>query len=164
MQGLCNKEDVKLACTDIATWDGSARDGFYQSILQDSHFRDLYFKAIDVPADICPDAEIQAFFSVPSVSGEFIHNINRIEGKIFWGDQEESVTLSFSDTEHAYVGTIERINLKPYFDEHPTANGSAIIEAHLFWYNLSVGSEQNDLKYVTDNVTDMKVSIQYVRK
>jgi hypothetical protein len=164
MQGLCNKEDVKQACTDVMTWDGSAKDGFYQSVLQDSHFRDLYFKTLDVPLDICPDAEIQAFFRVTSVSGEFIHNVNRIEGKIVWGDQEEKVVLDFSDTEHAYIGSIEHINLNPYFDEHPTTDGSAMIDVQFFWYNLSVGSEQNDLKYVTDNVIDMNVQVQYVRK
>lgn len=163
LQGLCHKEDIKQACTEVVSWDGSAKDGFYQSVLQDSHFRDLYFKTQDVPVDICPDAEIQAFFRVTSVSGEFIHNVNRIEGKIVWGDQDEKVVLEFSDTEHAYIGTIEHINLKPYFDEHTTADGAAVIEVRFFWYNLSIGSEQNDLKYVTDNVTAMNVMVQYVR-
>ncbi|MGB3077732.1 MAG: hypothetical protein WBB31_01545 [Saprospiraceae bacterium] len=165
LQGLCNKEDAKLTCTEVVTWDGSAKDGFYQSVLQDSHFRDLYFEVRAVPTDICPDTEIRAFFKVTSAGPEFIHNVNRIEGKIIWGDQEEKVKLEFSSVqEYAYIGTIESIDLKPYFDAHPTADGTAVIAARFFWYNLSVGTEKNDLKYVTDNVVDMNVQVQYVRK
>jgi len=164
IQGLCNKEEVSQGCSEMITWVGSGIDGFYQSHQHDSHFREIYYAVSNTPEDICIDVEIKATFRINSVSGIQIPNVNLIEGRVFWGDQEKTVELPFSDSQHAYVGIIEHIDIKPYFDEHPTPDGSGIIDAEFVWHNLSVGSEETDLQYVTDKVSVMDVQVEYIKK
>lgn len=164
MQGLCNKEEVLQVCTEMITWSGSGIDGFYQSNAHDSHFREIYYAAGDAPEDICTNVELTATFMITPVSGIQIPNVNLIEGRVSWGDQEKTIALPFSDTLHVYMGTIENIDIKPYFDEHPTPDGSGYIDAEFIWYNLSVGSEETDLQYVTDNVSVMDIHVEYVKK
>jgi hypothetical protein len=165
IQGLCNKEDVQqVACTEMVTWTGSGIDSFYKSTEHDSHFRELYFAAMNAPEDICTDVELTSSFKITSMNGEKIPNVILIEGKIVWGNQEKSVMLPYSDIDHAYIGSIGDIDLKPYFDEHPTPDGSGSIEAHFIWHNLSVGAEATDLQYVIDKVAAMDVQVEYIRK
>lgn len=164
MQGVCNKEDVRQACTESVTWTGNGKEGFYVSSYHDSHFRELYFAAADVPEDICIDVELKATFKITPVNGAKIPNVSVIEGKITWGDQEKKIEIPFSDADHAYIATIEHIDLKPYFELHPTADGSGSIEAEFKWHDLSVGPEATDLQYVKDKVAGMDVQVDYVRK
>jgi len=164
MQGLCNKENIRQACTEPVTWSGNGKEGFYKSTAHDSHFRELFFAAANTPEDICTDVELRATFKITTVSADKIPNVNLIEGIIVWGDQENKIEIPFSVADHAYIATIEHIDLKPYFDEHPTADGSGSIGAEFKWYDLSVGSEATDLQYVKDKVAGMDVQVEYVKK
>lgn len=165
MQGLCNKEEPQqVVCTEMVTWTGSGLDSFYKSTEHDSHFRELYFAAENTPKDICTDVELTSIFKITTVSGVKIPNVNLIEGKVMWGNLEKSVMLPFSDVDHAYIGSIDHINLKQYFDENPTPDGTGYIDVHFIWHNLSVGNEETDLQYVIDNVAGMDVQIEYTRQ
>ncbi len=165
IQGTCSKdEEQQLSCTQSINWTGNGLDSFDHSILMDSHFRDLYYKAVPAPIDICPEALVKATFKCPSVNGDFVHNILTVSGIISWGDQKEMIELPFSDADHAYIGTIDSINLKPYFDAHPTPDGSGFIEVNFVLNNLSVGNEEVDKHYVNENVTSMNAVVDYVKK
>jgi hypothetical protein len=164
MQGLCNKEDVQSGCTEMVTWSENGKDGFYQSTAHDSHFRELYFKTEDGPSDICPEVQLTASFKISPVNGIKLPNVIQIEGKVLWGDEERVTLLSYSDSTQVYSGVIENIDIKPYYDEHPGTDGSGAVDVEFKWYDLSVGTEQNDLQYILDNISDMHTDIQYVRK
>ncbi len=164
MQGLCKKEDVKADCTEKVTFDGSALNGFDSSILLDSHFRDLYFKAIDLPIDICPDSSLKVTFKVDPLLASQITNVNQIEGVVSWGDQEKRMYLFYFGDEDIYKGTIDDIDVSDYFDAHPTTTGAANIETTFVFHNLSVGSESDDIDALKNRLSGLTVSIEYVKQ
>ena len=118
--------------------------------------RILYFEDAGTPSGICSGKIVSAVFDVTTVDDAVIPGLTAIQGKIYWGINEEKyIGLHWNSSTKKYNATLTG-NLEPFFGKAPGWIGATMI-----FIMPSQGTADIDLNYLSSKVATKRVEIQY---